>query len=275
MNKNVRMLRKITILILGIVVVLAVLCAVCPFVYMVLISLTQKITLDFNFNFSTFNFDNYIRIFENLDIVQNLVNSTMVTVFACVLTCVLSSMAAFGFAKHQFPGKDMLFVMYLATMMIPGQATLIPVFTIMKKLNLLNTYAALVLPLVNAFGVFLVHQFMIGVPDELIEAARIDGCGEHRIFIKVVIPLIKPVIISLTIFTFISAWNDFLWPLVVTTKTDMQTLTLALSTLKGNFVKNYGLIMAGSTFAFLPPFVLYVFLQKYFVEGIALSGIKG
>lgn len=160
-------------------------------------------------------------------------------------------------------------------MMIPGQATLIPVFTIMKHLQLLNTYAALVLPLINAFGVFLIHQFMIGIPDELIEAARIDGCGEHRIFARIILPLIKPVLISLLIFTFISAWNDFLWPLVATTKSDMQTLTLSLSTLKGNFTTNYGLVMSGSTIAFVPPFILYCFLQRQFIEGIALSGIKG
>ena len=153
--------------------------------------------------------------------------------------------------------------------------TLIPVFTIMKKLGLMNTYPALFLPIINAFGVFLMRQFMVSLPDELLEAARIDGCGENRIFISIVIPLIKSVIVSLTIFTFISCWNDFLWPLVIVTKPQMQTLTLAISALKGSYSTNYGLVMAGSTLTFLPPFVLYVFLQKQFVEGIAISGIKG
>ena len=116
---------------------------------------------------------------------------------------------------------------------------------------------------------------MVSVPDDLIEAARIDGCSEVGIFVRIVLPLVKPVLISLTIFTFISSWNDFLWPLVIVTKPEMKTLTLALAALKGSYSTNYGLVMAGSTLAFLPPFILYVLLQKEFVEGIALSGIKG
>lgn len=159
--------------------------------------------------------------------------------------------------------------------MVPGQVTLIPVFLIIKQLGLMNTHLALMLPILNAFGVFLMRQFMMNVPDDLLEAARIDGCSENRLFLRIVIPLIKPVIISLTVFTFITSWNDFLWPLVTCTNQNMQTLTLAISALKGNYSTNYGLVMAGSVLAFLPPFVLYIFLQKQFVEGIALSGVKG
>jgi len=116
---------------------------------------------------------------------------------------------------------------------------------------------------------------MVTIPDELLEAASIDGCGENRIFISIVIPLIKSVMVSLMIFTFITCWNDFLWPLVIVTKPERQTLTLAISALKGSYSTNYGLVMAGSTLTFLPPFLLYIFLQKQFVEGIAMSGIKG
>ena len=139
----------------------------------------------------------------------------------------------------------------------------------------MNTYPALFLPIINAFGVFLIRQFMYSVPNDLIDAARIDGCGENRIFFTIVIPLIKSVLISLVIFTFISSWNDFLWPLVIVTKPEMRTLTLAISALRGSYSTNYGLVMAGSTLAFLPPFILYILLQKQFMEGIALSGIKG
>jgi len=158
--------------------------------------------------------------------------------------------------------------------MIPGQVTLVPVFLIMKSLGLLNTYPALIFPIVNAFGVFLVRQFMLSIPNDLLEAARIDGCSEHRIFFLLVLPLITTVLVSLTIFTFISSWNDFLWPLVIASKPHMKTLTLAIAALKGSYTTNYGLVMAGSTLAFLPPFILYLILQKRFVEGIALSGIK-
>lgn len=259
----------------GIILLVGALLALAPFIYMVLVSLTQKTSLDLNFNYSEFSLINYSRVFRNFNILNNVKNSIIVTGIACVLNCIISSMAAYAFAKIRFPFRDKLFVVYLATLMIPGQVTLIPVFTMMKSMGLINTYPALFLPIINAFGVFLIRQFIVSVPDELIEAARIDGCGENRIFIGIVIPLIKPVLVSLTIFTFISSWNDFLWPLVIATKPEMHTLTLAISALKGSYSTNYGLVMAGSTLAFLPPFLLYIFLQKQFIEGIALSGVKG
>ncbi|SEU05277.1 carbohydrate ABC transporter membrane protein 2, CUT1 family [Lacrimispora sphenoides] len=263
---------KITI---GAVLLFAALLAMAPFIYMMLVSLTQKTVLDLNFENADFSFINYNRVFRNFNLATNLANSIIVTVSACVLNCVISSMAAYAFAKKKFPFRDQLFSIYLATLMIPGQVTLIPVFTIMKKLGLMNTYPALFLPIINAFGVFLIRQFMVTIPDELLEAASIDGCGENRIFISIVIPLIKSVMVSLMIFTFITCWNDFLWPLVIVTKPERQTLTLAISALKGSYSTNYGLVMAGSTLTFLPPFLLYIFLQKQFVEGIAMSGIKG
>ena len=266
---------KTSTLLLGALLMFMALAGLVPFVYMALTSLTQKQILDLSFDPSTFSFINYDRVFRNFNIGRNLMNSAIVTASACVLNCVICSMAAYAFAKKRFPGRDLLFTVYLATLMIPGQVTLIPVFTIIRALGLINTYPALFLPIINAFGVFLLRQFMISVPDELLEAARIDGCGENRIFIEIVIPLVKPVLISLTIFTFISVWNDFLWPLVIATKPDMHTLTLAINSLKGNYTTNYGLVMAGLTLAFIFPFALYVALQKQFVEGIALSGVKG
>ncbi len=273
--KNTKYERPLSKILPGAVLLFAAALAIFPFAYMMLVSLTQKTVLDLNFADAEYSLINYNRVFRNFNLAVNLANSIIVTVSACVLNCIISSMAAYGFAKKRFPFRDQLFTIYLATLMIPGQVTLIPVFTIMKKLGLMNTYPALFLPIINAFGVFLMRQFMVSLPDELLEAARIDGCGENRIFISIVIPLIKSVIVSLTIFTFISCWNDFLWPLVIVTKPQMQTLTLAISALKGSYSTNYGLVMAGSTLTFLPPFVLYVFLQKQFVEGIAISGIKG
>ncbi|PJJ27016.1 carbohydrate ABC transporter permease [Lacrimispora celerecrescens] len=260
---------------IGAVLLFAALLAMAPFIYMMLVSMTQKTVLDLNFENADFSFINYNRVFRNFNLASNLANSIIVTVSACVLNCIISSMAAYAFAKKKFPFRDQLFNIYLATLMIPGQVTLIPVFTIMKKLGLMNTYPALFLPIINAFGVFLIRQFMVTIPDELLEAASIDGCGENRIFISIVIPLIKSVMVSLMIFTFITCWNDFLWPLVIVTKPERQTLTLAISALKGSYSTNYGLVMAGSTLTFLPPFLLYIFLQKQFVEGIAMSGIKG
>ena len=249
--------------------------AILPFVYMSLVSLTQKEILDFSFDPATFSFINYVRVFRNFNILVNFKNSLIVTSSACFFNALISSMAAYGFAKKRFAYRNQLFALYLATLMIPAQVTLIPVFVIIRSLGLMNTYPALVFPILNAFGVFLVRQFMVNVPDELLEASRIDGCNELRVFFQVVIPLIKPVLISLTIFTFITSWNDFLWPLVIASRPNMKTLTLAIAALKGNYSTNYGLVMAGSTLTFLPPFLLYIVLQKQFIAGIALSGIKG
>jgi multiple sugar transport system permease protein len=148
-------------------------------------------------------------------------------------------------------------------------------FTIMKDLGLLNTHLGLALPMVNAFGVFLIRQFLVSLPDELLEAARLDGASELRIFVSIVLPLIRPVLVALTVFTFISTWNDFLWPLVSISQSQMQTVTLAAANLVGNLTQQYGLIMAGSTVSFVVPLVMYIFMQRQFVEGVTASGIKG
>ena len=160
-------------------------------------------------------------------------------------------------------------------MMVPGQVTLIPLYGIMRDLGLLNTHIALALPVVNAFGVFLIRQFMKGIPDDLLDAARIDGASDFRIFARIILPLVKPVIIALTVFTFLTTWNDFLWPLVSITEADMETVTLAAANLQGRFTTDYGLVMAGATVTFLVPLILYVVLQKQFVEGVVSSGVKG
>ncbi|ADL06589.1 carbohydrate ABC transporter permease [Lacrimispora saccharolytica] len=270
-NQNVTLCTIVLAAVLG----LFALTAVFPFLYMALLSFTQSKSLTFSLSEISLDFTNYRRVFSNTNFFSALRNSILVSGLSCMFNCLISSMAAYGFEKKEFPGKEKIFSLYLATLMVPGQVTLIPVFIIMKQLGLLNTYFALIVVIINAFGVFLIRQFMKGVPDELIEAAKVDGCPELWIFTGIVIPLIKPVLISLVVFTFISSWNDFIWPLVIATSSEMQTLTLALSLLKGHFSTNYGLVMAGSTLTFLFPFILYVFLQKQFVEGIALSGVKG
>lgn len=265
----------ISILGLAAVVLFAVTC-VAPFIYMILMSFTQSTTLNLRLSDIDFSdFSNYIQVFERSNFLSALKNSVIVVLCSCFFNCVISSMAAYGFQKKRFPGRNLIYNMYVATMMIPGQVTMIPVFIIMKKLDLLNTYFSLVVLIINAFGVLLIRSFMAGVPDDLLEAAKVDGCPEYKVFLNIVIPLIKPVLISLVVFTFVSSWNDFLWPLVSTTDSSMYTLTVALSLLKTQYATNYGLIMAGAAVSFIFPFLLYVFLQKEFVEGIALSGVKG
>lgn len=260
----------INLALLGMVVV-----SLYPFVFMLLTSLTQKRIMSASFDFSAMDLRNYQNLFSNFALLTYVKNSLIVVSCACFFNVVIASLAGYAFAKKQFPLKEAIFWLYLATLMMPGQVILIPVFTIMKGMGLLNTYPALFLVILDAFGVFLMRQFMEGIPDELLEAARIDGCGELGIFCRVVLSLSRPVVVSLVVFTFITSWNDFIWPLILVTQDKMKTLTLALSMLQSNYGTNYGLVMAGATMAFVFPFVLYCFLQKEFVEGIALSGIKG
>ncbi len=277
MEKHTLFNRKITLLTVFMLLCIFLFTLICiaPFLYMILLSFTQSQSMAFNWKEFSLNPVNYQYTLIKTGFARALWNSVVVVGLSCLLNCIMSAMAAYGFEKKPIPGKERLFGIYVATLMIPGQVTLIPVFIIMKSMGLLNTYTALILPILNAFGVFLVRQFMTSVPDELIEAAQVDGCPEPRIFMNIVLPLLKPVMISLTVFTFVTSWNNFLWPLVITTNKEMYTLTVALSLLKTNYNANYGLIMAGAAVSFVFPFVLYIFLQKQFVEGIALSGLKG
>lgn len=275
MKKKIHSWSLLSVLGILALVLFGIIC-IAPFIYMIIMSFTKSTTLMIHIKEIHFtDFSNYNYVFQKSGFFRSLLNSVIVVGCSCLLNCIISSMAAYGFEKKQFPGKEKIFKVYLATLMIPSQVTMIPVFIIMKRMNVLNTYFSLVVLILNAFGVFLIRQFMASVPDELIEAAKVDGCPEYKIFIQIVIPLIKPVLVSLVVFTFVTSWNDFLWPLISTTDDSMYTLTVALSLLKTQYQTNYGLVMAGATVSFVFPFVLYVFLQKQFVEGIALSGIKG
>lgn len=167
------------------------------------------------------------------------------------------------------------FLYMLLTLIIPSQVTLLPLYVIMRHLGWLNTYQALILPLPTAVGVFIMRQSILKVPRDLMDAARIDGCSEWRIFVEVVLPLIRPAIIALSIFTFIGAWNEFLWPLIATTSNSMRTLTVGMASMNAQYTVNYGLVMAGATMTFLPSFIFYILLQRQFEEGVALSGLKG
>lgn len=256
----------------------SILISIYPFIYMALLSLmpTTSMRLDLDrVLHASYTLENYRRLFKEANFLVYFKNSAIVTAYAVVVSCFTASVAAYAFAKKRFPGRRWIFTVYLATMMIPTQVTLIPCFLILKELGMLNTYSAVALPSCNAFGVLLIHQFMGSVPDELLEAADIDGCGELRKFTHIVLPLIKPVIVSLAIFTLISVWGSLVLPLIVNTKSEMTVLTIAIASMKTYFTQtNYGFMMAGSTISFLPPFILYLLLQKQFVEGIALSGTK-
>lgn len=259
-----------TVVLLGLVAL-----ALLPFLFMAVTSIqnTRKITLLISPD--KVNFGNYVKLFTENGFGAALLTSLIVVTLACAVNATVCTLAAFAFAKKPFPGSEALFWLYVATMMVPGQVTLIPLFTIMRDLGLLNTYIALFLPVINAFGVFLIRQFMGNVPDEMLDAARIDGARESQVFFRIVLPLMRPVIVALTVFTFITTWNDFLWPLVSITNDEMQTVTLAAAKLQGRILTDYGMVMAGATVSFLIPFLMYVILQKQFVEGVTSSGVKG
>ena len=265
--------------ILAIVLIVSAFVSIFPFLYMLALSLMDTATMKLSWErllTAKYTLDNYKMAFKQGAFMNYIKNSTIVTLYAVVVNCLVSAMAAYAFAKKKFFGNRTMYTLYLATMMVPGQVTLIPTFLLLKEMGMLNTYSAVALPTCGAFGVLLIYSFMKqGVPDELLEAAELDGCGEIRKFTRIVLPLLKSVIISLAIFTFINVWGNLVLPLVVYTESDMTTITLAVANMKTSHTKTkYGYIMAGNVIAFLPPFILYLFLQKQFVEGIALSGTK-
>ncbi|WP_022890268.1 carbohydrate ABC transporter permease [Agromyces italicus] len=252
-----------------------VLIALLPFLFMAVTSIQRTTMITVVFDPAKFTLDNYVRVFADGGFGMALLTSVIVVTLACLVNAIVCSLAAYAFAKKPFPGSEVLFWVYIATMMVPGQVTLIPLFTMMRELGLLNSYLSLFLPIINAFGVFLIRQFMETIPDEMIEAARIDGATEMQIFSRIILPSIRPAIIALTVFTFLTTWNDFLWPLVSITNEEMQTVTLAVANLQGRYLTDFGLVMAGATVSFLVPLVMYLILQRQFVEGITSSSVKG
>ena len=220
--------------------------------------------------------DNYAELFDRLSFFRYFLNSTVVAVAVTAGNVIFCSMLGYALAKLSFPGKRILFAVVLGTLMVPAIVTFMPLFVLVANLNLANTHAGLILPfLVGAFGVFLMRQFIGGIPDELLDAARIDGAGEHYIFWRIVMPLCGPAIATLTILTFLGSWNSFLWPLVVASTEDMYTLPVALALFAtGQQETNVALLMAGSVVVILPVLIIFIVLQRYFTQGIAMTGIK-
>lgn len=260
---------------------LLVVVAVFPFVYMAIVSLMENVmSMKLSANTlkkAVWSLNNYKKVLLTSNFARYLLNSVIVSGMSCLLSCLFSTMTAYAFSKKQFAGRDRLRGIFLATMMVPGECMIISMYLIARKLGLVNTLAAMIIPLISsAFGTTMMYSFMKNVPDELLEAADIDGCGELRKFFSIVFPLVKSAVVSLAIFIFISSWGSLLWPLLTTTKMELSTVTMAIARMSGGEkATNFGYVMAGNTLGFLPPFILYCFLQKQFVEGIALSGTKG
>ncbi|MNW37745.1 L-arabinose transport system permease protein AraQ [compost metagenome] len=218
---------------------------------------------------------NYVYMFESAPWFLYFFNTVKVTGFVVLGQLVICSMAAFGFARLKFPGRNVLFFLLLGTMMIPYHVTMIPTFQILRKLGWLDSHRALIIPaLFAAFGVFLLRQFFMTLPKELEQAAMIDGCGYPRIFLNVILPNAKPALTTLAIFTFMGTWNDFLGPLIYLNSDHLKTLTLGLATFQGVYTNQWNYMMAGALIVSLPILFVYMFAQRYFVEGIVMSGLK-
>ncbi len=219
---------------------------------------------------------NYIDIWTKIPLLTFVKNSTKLTIIVTLLQLFTSSFAAYAFAKMNFKGKNLLFLGYIATIAVPWQAYMVPQFMMMRAWHLNNTHLAIIcLQAFSAFGVFLMKQFYEGVPSELCEAARIDGLTEYGIWFRVMLPLSKPALSTLTIFTFVSTWNDFLGPLIYLTRDEVKTIQIGLRMFISQYSAEYGLIMAASVIALIPVLIIFLALQKYFVQGVAATGIKG
>ncbi|MBS4206056.1 carbohydrate ABC transporter permease [Lederbergia citrea] len=223
-----------------------------------------------------FEWRNYAEAWEYFPFLRFYLNNIIISVTSVFLVLLTSSLAAYAFARMQFRGRDTLFLLYLGTLMIPGQVTIVPLFMLMKYLNWVDTYQALILPgSFTAFGTFLLRQFFLSIPFELEDAARIDGCSRLGMYWRIILPLSGPALVTLAIFTFISQWNNFLWPLIVTNSDTMKTLPLGIAMFQTQNGTQWHLMMAASAIAIIPILILFIFAQKYFIKGITLSGMGG
>jgi multiple sugar transport system permease protein len=218
----------------------------------------------------------YRDLFRLMPMARYVWNSVYVSTAVTVANIFFCSLAGYAFAKHRFWGRDKIFFVLLGSLMIPWQVNLISGFILMRKLGWLNSYNALIVPaMAGIFGVFLCRQFIMSIPDDLVDAARIDGCGEFTIYRLVILPLIRPVLATLAIFTFLQQWNNFIWPLIVINSNEMRTLPLALSVLNGQFGTRFAVVMAGAAVATAPMLIAFLFFQRYFMKGVTMTGFKG
>ena len=268
-------LKALTYLVLGLGAALAL----APFLWMVSTSFKELENLgDIPPEWfpSPFVTHNYPDVWNELPMFRFFLNSTYITLLSVLGQLIFCSTSAYAFARLEFTGRDKLFYLYLATMMIPGQVTLIPAFVLMRWLDWVDTPLALIVPgLGSAFGIFLLRQFFLSIPRELEDAAKIDGYGLFGIYARIILPLSKPALAALAVFTFLGSWNDFLWPFVVINTPERMTLPVGLSFLSANHATEWTKLMAGSTLSLIPTVIIFLLAQRYFVEGITVTGLKG
>ncbi len=219
---------------------------------------------------------NYQLLFAEHGIVRQVANSLLISLLATALSLLFNVSAGYAFAKLRFAGRERVFRLLVGALIVPAQVTMMPLFLMLKEMGLVNSYAGALVPwLASVLGIFLVRQYALTIPDELLEAARIDGAGELRIFTVVVLPLLKPIVVTLAVLTFLGSWNDFMWPLIVLTNHDVQTLPVALAAMSREHVQDVELMMAGAVVTVLPVLLLFLALQRYYVQGLLVGSVKG
>lgn len=225
---------------------------------------------------SKVTFEHYDALITRLGLARYFMNSVILSVSITLISLFFNSMAGYAFAKFRFAGRDRLFRLMVAEMVIPAQVTTLPLFLMLNKVGLVNTYAGVIVTgMATIYGIFLIRQFTLSIPDSLIEAARMDGAGEFKIYWSVILPLCRPILVTLAIFTFLGAWSDFFWPLIVLTDDSMYTLPVALAILAGEHVQDTELMMAGAVMTVLPVMLLFIALQRYYIQGIMVGSVKG
>lgn len=282
MTLSIRLRKQLPYAILLIVLAVIAIVWLAPLLYIISTSLkpeSETITWPLRWIPQHFSLENYsVVLFSNAKapLLRWVWNSFFTASTHTLLVLFVSSLAAYAYARMEFPGRDVIFAVLMATMMVPGVINFVPAYLIVDKLGWVDTYLALILPgLGGVFGVFLLRQFFKGIPKDLEDAARIDGAGSFRIWWKIMLPLSMPALVTLGVFTFMGHWNDFLWPLIVTNSAEMRTLPPGLTMFQSQYISFYGKLTAGAVISAVPVLLVFLFAQRYFVKGIALSGLKG
>lgn len=221
-------------------------------------------------------FANYRTLFATTDMARYFANSLVLATLATLIALTFNVMAGYAFAKLRFRGRDRLFKLLLAALVIPAQVAMIPLYLMLKQMGLVNSFAGVLVPTIaSVFAIFLVRQYALSVPDEMLEAARIDGASEFRIFRSIVLPTLTPILVTLAVFSFLASWSDFLWPLIILSDTDKQTLPVALANLSREHVQDFELMMAGAMVTLVPVLLLFLLLQRYYIRGLLAGSVKG
>lgn len=276
---SIRNRQRLATVVLYALLVIGAMLAMLPMVWMVSASLMpagEASTYPPRFFPTRLTLDHYADLFTRLDLGRYLFNSAFVALVVTLTSLVINSMAGYAFAKLRFRGRDRLFRTLSTGLVLPVQVAMLPLFLLLKNLGMINTYWGVIIPgLASIFGIFLVRQYALSIPDEMLDAARVDGASELRIFRSIVVPGIVPILATLAIWTFLATWNDFMWPLIVLSDESKYTLPVALANLSGEHVQDTELMMAGSVITVIPVMLVFLFLQRYYIQGVMAGSVKG